>query len=47
MNTISTEETGCLEIGTSLSIDFAVWILLQDGLHVPPFDKHNDGNKVL
>lgn len=47
MNTISTEETGCIAIGTSLSIDFAIWILLQDGLHVPPFDKHLNSKNVL
>lgn len=44
---MNTEVQGCLSIGTSPDIDFAVWILLQDGLHVPPFDKHSGGNKVF
>lgn len=44
---MDTEETGCLRISTSYDIDFPVWILLQDGLHVPPFDKHSGGNKVF
>lgn len=39
--------TGHLRIGSSPYIDFALWILVQDGLHVPPFDKHTGGNEVL
>jgi len=39
--------TGHIRIGSSSLIDFAFWILLQDGLHAPPFDKHSGGNRIL
>ncbi|MBN4003576.1 hypothetical protein [Nostoc sp. LPT] len=39
--------TGHLTIGSSHYIDFALWVLVQDGLQVPPFDKHTDGNQIL
>lgn len=39
--------TGQLTIGSSEQIDFALWVLLQDGLRVAPFDKHAGGNEVL
>ncbi|MBE9209469.1 hypothetical protein IQ244_23820 [Nostoc sp. LEGE 06077] len=39
--------TGHIRIGSSSLIDFAVWVLLVDGLHVPPFDKHGEGNRIL
>lgn len=29
------------------AIDFCVWVLEQDGLRVPPFDKHPDGDGSL
>lgn len=31
----------------NLKIDFCIWVLKVDGLHVPPFDKHSEGNRVL
>lgn len=31
----------------NLKIDFCIWTLKLDGLHVPPFDKHPEGNRVL
>ena len=31
----------------SQSVDFCVWALIQDGLHVRPFDIHPDGNERL
>jgi hypothetical protein len=39
--------TGDLRIGSSSYIDFALWILVQDGLQVAPFDKHTGGNQIL
>lgn len=40
-------EEATLTISTSNAIDFPFWILLQDGLHAPPFDKHTGGNQNL
>lgn len=35
-------------IGDSLDgLHFAVWVLLEDGLQVPPFTAHPDGNQTL
>ncbi len=33
--------------GFNTCIDFCVWALEVDGLHVPPFDRHAEGNRVL
>lgn len=33
--------------GYSASINFCVWVLVQDGLRVAPFDKHPDGSGSL
>jgi hypothetical protein len=43
----NTSTTGHVRIGSSSSIDFAFWILLQDGLHISSFDKHTGGNQIL
>src|SRR5438874_12844524 len=32
---------------TDPNIDFCVWVLLEDGLRVPPFDRHADGSGFL
>lgn len=34
-------------IGGDPDIDFCVWELLRDGLHVHPFDVHEDGDRGL
>ncbi len=34
-------------ISSTTSIEFALWVLLQDGLHVPSFGKHTGGNQLL
>lgn len=34
-------------IGFNIMVDFCVWVLEIDGLHVPPFDRHPDGNGTL
>lgn len=39
--------TGHIRIGSSSLIDFAFWVLIKDGLHVHPFDKHTLGNQEL
>ncbi|MBE9053665.1 hypothetical protein IQ243_25345 [Nostocales cyanobacterium LEGE 11386] len=28
-------------------VDFCIWVLKIDGLRVPPFDQHSDGNRIL
>jgi RNA polymerase sigma factor (sigma-70 family) len=33
--------------GVDRQANFAVWILMQDGLRVPPFDRHPDGDGTL
>ncbi|MBL1203132.1 MAG: hypothetical protein FWK04_29695 [Nostoc sp. GBBB01] len=38
---------GDITTGSSGCIDFALWVLLQDGLQVPPFDRHTGGNQIL
>ncbi len=45
-STINTDESS-INIGTSRCIIFPFWVLLQDGLRVPPFDKHTGGNQLL
>ncbi|MBD2491994.1 hypothetical protein [Aulosira sp. FACHB-615] len=47
INSHNTSTTGHIHIGSSSLIDFAVWVLLIDGLHVHPFDKHSGGNQIL
>ncbi|MFB2771929.1 hypothetical protein ACE1AT_21970 [Pelatocladus sp. BLCC-F211] len=47
INQSENQTTGHIRVGNSSQIDFAFWILLQDGLHVPPFDKHTGGNLCL
>lgn len=39
--------TSHIRIGSSCLIDFAFWVLVNDGLHAPPFDKHPLGNHQL
>ncbi len=31
----------------NLMVDFCVWVLEIDGLRIPPFVQHSDGNKIL
>lgn len=31
----------------NIAVDFCVWILETDGLHVPPFDKHPNGDNAF
>jgi hypothetical protein len=33
--------------GSEPTIDFCLWVLQVDGLHVPPFDQHSDGDGSL
>lgn len=32
---------------SNIMLDFCVWVLKSDGLHVPPFDRHPEGNGTL
>lgn len=36
-----------LQSGLSIDVNFCVWVLLVDGLRVPPFDRHPDGSGQL
>ncbi|GAQ00062.1 hypothetical protein [Leptolyngbya sp. NIES-2104] len=36
-----------LSLGMGAVIDFCVWVLEKDGLQVPPFDRHPDGDGSL
>lgn len=47
MITSDDSTAGYISIGSSGCLDFALWILVQDGLQVPPFDKHTGGNRIL
>lgn len=47
MITSDNSTAGYISIGSSGCIDFALWVLVQDGLQVPPFDKHTGGNQIL
>lgn len=33
--------------GFQMGVDFCIWVLLADGLRVPPFDQHDDGDGSL
>ncbi|MDJ0712860.1 MAG: hypothetical protein QNJ54_01410 [Prochloraceae cyanobacterium] len=46
-NLLSDEAPWGVSEGFSLDIDFCIWVLEVDGLQVPPFNKHPDGNRVL
>ncbi len=46
-NLTENSKAGHIRIGSSSSVDFAFWVLLKDGLHVPAFDKHAGGNQIL
>jgi hypothetical protein len=34
-------------IETDRNVDFCIWVLEVDGLHVPPFEHHSGGNGIL
>lgn len=36
-----------LYIANALDVGFCIWALLVDGLHVPPFEHHADGDGTL
>lgn len=36
-----------VSLGPNMFLDFCVWILERDGLRVPPFDRHPDGDGTL
>jgi hypothetical protein len=47
MRILGTNPSWTYRIGFNAAIDFCVWILEVDGLHIPPFNLHPDGNKSL
>lgn len=44
---VGTEADWFCSYGLDLNIDFCFWILEVDGLHVPPFTHHAEGNGAL
>ncbi len=47
MHILGTNSSWTYSIGFNAEIDFCVWTLEVDGLHIPPFNFHPDGNKSL
>src|ERR1700680_2908489 len=47
MNLLHTRNSWIFSRDFSKEIDFCVWVLEVDGLHVPPFDQHPDGDGSL
>lgn len=46
--TIFTQMKGRVVVNSGIiHIDFAIWLLIQDGLHAPSFDKHPQLNGIL
>jgi hypothetical protein len=37
----------CYQVDVSLQPNFAVWVLMRDGLEVPPFDRHTGGDRTV
>jgi hypothetical protein len=35
------------DLGFNVMVDFGTWVLERDGLYVPPFDRHTDGDGAL
>jgi hypothetical protein len=44
---LSSHDRWTFSHGFSMPVDFCVWVLDRDGLRVPPFDCHPDGDGVL
>lgn len=36
-----------IDYGFNIAVDFCIWVLELDGLHVPPFDQHPEGDRIL
>jgi hypothetical protein len=45
--TINPEVDWRIDHGFNNSVDFCIWVLEIDGLRVPPFDQHPEGNRIL
>lgn len=45
--TLNPEVPWRIDQGFNTCIDFCIWVLEIDGLHVPPFDQHPEGNRIL
>ncbi len=46
--TNTTEKAGRILLsGCTRSVNFPLWVLIQDGLHAPPFDKHHPRYGIL
>ncbi|GCF07526.1 hypothetical protein [Dictyobacter arantiisoli] len=47
MDPLSTGPSWTYSSGFNAAIDFCIWILEIDGIHIPPFDLHPEGNGSL
>ncbi|HTK07094.1 MAG TPA: hypothetical protein VL485_07995 [Ktedonobacteraceae bacterium] len=47
MHLLHSRNSWYYSISFDIMIDFCIWALQVDGLHVPPFDKHPNGNNSL
>lgn len=47
MINLGTETPWSLSYSFDTMVDFCIWVLEVDGLHVPPFNRHPDGNGIL
>src|SRR5690242_7353003 len=47
MFSIFSNNTWSYSLGVDSKIDFCIWALQQDGLHIPPFEYHPDGDGSL
>ena len=45
--TLNPEVPWRIDQGFNDFVDFCIWVLEIDGLRVPPFDQHPEGNKIL
>jgi hypothetical protein len=47
MFTLQPEIPWRIDHGFNADVDFCIWVLELDGLHIPPFDQHREGNSEL
>ena len=47
MDPLGTGPSWTYSSGFNAAIDFCIWILEIDGMHIPPFDLHSEGNGSL
>lgn len=45
--TLNPEVPWAIDQSFNTFVDFCIWVLEIDGLQVPPFDQHPEGNRIL